>query len=322
MIGKVPPDTLQAEVLGRTGAPDDRVLMGPQYGEDTAAIDLGDDILVVNTDPLSLAAEEVGTLAVNVVCNDVAASGARPAWVTNCMFLHDDDPDVIELVIDQVHAAATEHDIAIVGGHAEYSPDLDRPLLVLSAFGITDRYVPSGGADPGDRIILTAGAGVEGTAILATDFRDRLAAEVDPEILDRAAGFIDDISVVDAAMAIRETATGMHDPTEGGVLAGLVEMAVAADHTFEIDRDTVPIRPETEILCAAMDVDPLRMFGSGALLATVPAEAAAEACAAIEETGTIATVIGTVTDGPGEVAIDGARYADAPRDDLYDLWLD
>lgn len=320
MIGKVPPEQLRDLILSRTGASDDRVLMGPSYGEDTAAIDLGDQILVLNTDPLSLAAEQVGSLGVQVACNDVAASGAKPAWLTNCLFVHDDDPAVIQTVIEQVHDAASAIDVAIVGGHAEYAPQLDRPMLALSALGVTDRYVPSGGAEPSDRVILTAGAGIEGTAILATDFRETLADDVDAAVLDRAARFIDEISVIDAAMAIRDVATGMHDPTEGGVLAGLVEMAMAADTTFEIDRSAVPVRDETRTLCAAMDVDPLSIFGSGALLATVPADQSAAACTAITDGGTGAAIIGTVTDGPGGVTMDGERLTAAPRDELYDLW--
>lgn len=320
MIGKVAPETLTTAVLGKTGAPDGRVLMGPRYGEDTAAIDLGEDILVINSDPLSLAADQVGRLGVHVVCNDIAASGADPAWMTNCMFLHDDDEAVIESVIDQIHRTAQTVDVAIVGGHAEYLPSLDRPLLALTACGRTERYVPSGGADPGDKVILTAGAGIEGTAILATDFREELAQEVTADVLDRAAGFIDGISVIGAARALRDHATGMHDPTEGGVLAGLVEMAIAAGHTFVIDREQLPIRPETQSLCNAMAVDPLRIFGSGAVLATVPAEAADEAVSAVETEGTAAAVIGEVVDGRGEVRMADLVIDHAPRDDLYGLW--
>nr|WP_223301850.1 AIR synthase related protein [Haladaptatus sp. R4] len=51
----------------------------PGYGEDAAAIEIGDETLVVSSDPLSLARERLGTLAVNVACNDVACSGATRA---------------------------------------------------------------------------------------------------------------------------------------------------------------------------------------------------------------------------------------------------
>lgn len=73
MTGKLGPDAL-AEVLAATGADDAAVDMGPAYGEDAAAIDLAgtESTLVVAADPLSLAADAVGELAVHVACNDVA----------------------------------------------------------------------------------------------------------------------------------------------------------------------------------------------------------------------------------------------------------
>ncbi|MEA5387540.1 AIR synthase related protein [Haloarculaceae archaeon H-GB2-1] len=76
MVGKVPPADLRDVVFERLGAESDAVVQGPAYGEDAAALSLGDQLLVVSTDPISLAAAHVGTLGVHVACNDVAASGA------------------------------------------------------------------------------------------------------------------------------------------------------------------------------------------------------------------------------------------------------
>ncbi|MEF8830774.1 MAG: hypothetical protein V5A23_04475 [Halobacteriales archaeon] len=62
MIGKLPPGALAEFVLGRAGAADERVLQGPAYGEDTGAVELGDEVLVFNPDPISLAVERIGSL--------------------------------------------------------------------------------------------------------------------------------------------------------------------------------------------------------------------------------------------------------------------
>ncbi len=194
---------------------------GPAYGEDTAAIDVGGETLVVNSDPLSLATDRVGTLAVHVACNDVAASGAAPRWLTNAMFLPNDDPSTLATITNQLDGAARKLDAAIVGGHAEYLPALDRPLLSLTAFGLTERYVPTGGARSGDRVLLYGTAGIEGTAILATDFREELRERgLDAATIDRAETVLEDLSVVPEALAAREYATAMHDPTEVGCWPG------------------------------------------------------------------------------------------------------
>ena len=318
MIGKLDPDAL-ATVLARVGAHDDDVVMGPAYGEDAAAIRVGDQLLVVNSDPLSLARERLGTLAVHVACNDVAASGADPRWLTNVVFLPDDDPETLDVLTRQMDEEAESLGVAIVGGHSEYAPALERPMVSLTAMGLADEYVPTGGAEPGDRVLLTKTAGVEGTAILATDFRDEI--DLSDDLLDHAASFFERISVVPEAAILREYATAMHDPTEGGVLNGLVELATASDVRVELD-DGLPVREETAAVCDAMGVDPARIFGSGALLATVPAAAADDARAALIEE-VVAHDVGVVTDaddGGAGVAFDGEFYDDPVRDDLYDLW--
>jgi hydrogenase expression/formation protein HypE len=325
MVGKVSPEDLEQFVFTRLGESDSAVAQGPAYGEDTAAIEVGGETLVINSDPISLAVDRVGTLGVNIACNDIAASGATPRWLTNVVILPDSNSDGNEQMLDritrQVDEAATDLGISIVGGHTEYSAELSRPLLSMTCMGTTDQYVPSSGANPGDMILLTGSAGIEGTAILATDFHD--AYDVDDTVLDRAAHFFEEISVVDAASALSPYATSMHDPTEGGVLAGLVEVAVSSDVTFSVERDAVPVRAATETLCDIASVDPLRIFGSGALLATIPESEHEKALTALEEQGMAGTAIGQVhvaDDETPHVVIDDETFTTAVEDDLYDLW--
>ena len=323
MIGKLDPDLL-ARVLSRTGARDDSVLMGPKYGEDAAAMRVGDQLLVVSSDPLSLAKERLGTLAVHVACNDVAASGAEPRWLTNVLFLPNDDEETVDELTSQMDAAARESGVAIVGGHSEYTPALERPMVSMTAMGLADEFVPTGGAEPGDRVVLTKGAGIEGTAVLATDFRDDLADRLPAELLARAEKFFGDISVLPESRVVRESATAMHDPTEGGLLTGMVELATASGVRLDVDRSAVPVRDETTRICEAMGVDPLRIFGSGALLATVPESEVGGLLDGLDEAGIRASEIGTVEEvdesASAGVELDGEFVGEAVRDDLYDLW--
>lgn len=322
MVGKVPPEELSALVFGRTGATDDRVRQGPAYGEDAAAIDPGDGTLVVSSDPVSLAAERAGRLAVPVACNDVAASGGDPAWLTVVLFLPEDDPEVADAVTGQLHEAALAADVTIVGGHSEYDRARSRPLLSVTALGTADRFVPTGGAEPGDCVLVTKGAGLEGTAILASDFRvDAREAGVDAAAIDRAVEFFEEVAVAPEARRLRSRATAMHDPTEGGLVDGLLELAAASGTVLEVERERVPVREETRALCGAMDVDPLRIFGSGALLATVPPDELEAVLASLAEAGVDAAEVGAVRSGdPPALVLDGERFEKPVRDDLYALW--
>lgn len=317
MPGKVPPDLLP-EVFARTGAADEAVLQGPEAGEDAAAIAVGEETLVVSSDPISLAAAHVGTLGVHIACNDVAVAGVDPRWLTVVLIVPDED--ALEQVTRDLDAAAREVGVAIVGGHSEYDETRDRPLVSLTAMG-TGEFLPTSGARAGDCVLLTKGAGIEGTAILAADFGDDL--DVDPGLRDRAERFLEEISVVPDARILREYATAMHDPTEGGVLAGLDELARAAGVRLEVDREAVPVRAETRALADAAGVDPLRIFGSGAAVATVPEDRVDEAFAALADAGIEGESIGRVheSDGEaGELVLDGETVSEPVRDDLYPLW--
>ncbi|GAB7020021.1 AIR synthase family protein [Halostagnicola bangensis] len=318
MPGKVSPSDLLEHVFDRTGAADETVTQGPADGEDAAAIDWPGGTLVVSSDPISLAASQVGTLGVHVACNDVAASGADPRWLTAVVMLPEETD--LEPISRDLDAAAQAVGASIVGGHSEYVDALDRPLVSLTAMGSTEAFVPTGGAEPGDRVVLTKAAGLEGTAILAADFGDDL--EVDAAACERAEAFLEEISVVPDARLVREYATAMHDPTEGGVAAGLLEVARASECRLDIDRDAVPVREETAALCAAAGVDPLRIFGSGALVATVPDDDLQACLDALSGAGIEAAVIGTVreaVDRP-ELRLGDETITNPVEDDLYPLW--
>jgi hydrogenase expression/formation protein HypE len=324
-VSKLSPADLERYVFSRTGASNDDVLVGAGYGEDAAAIAVDGTTMVVSTDPISLAAERIGTLGVAIASNDVAACGGVPEYLVSTVLLPELDVDVLDEITAQLDAEAKRHGIAIVGGHTETVAGLARPLLSLTCMGPTDRYVPTSGAEPGDVVLLTKGAGIEGTAVLATDFRDALeTAGVDPDTIDHAAGFFDDVTVLPESAVLAPIATAMHDPTEGGVLNGLVEIACASGVRIDVDETDVPVRPATRALCDAMDVDPLRILGSGALLATVPGDAVSETLAALDAEGIDATAIATVEDPADEADVgvfaDDERHVDGVRDDMYDLW--
>lgn len=296
-------------------------MVGPAYGEDTAAIDLGDRVLVVNSDPIIYAADRIGTLGVNIAANDLAASGAEPGWMMVTYLFPDSDENYLDKITRQLDAASKDLGIAIVGGHSEYISGIDRPFLSLTCFGLTDRYIPTGGVRPGDKLILTKGAGIEATGILATDFRSELEGKVPDEVLKKGADKLNQLSVLPEGLLLNEFATAMHDPTEGGVLAGLFEMASASGLALEVDREAIVVNSDTQRICEAAGVDPLKVFGSGALIASVPAEEVQEALELVRNRGIKASVIGEAraSDVTG-LKVGRETVEETIRDQLYELW--
>jgi len=325
--GKVPPEVLEEIVFKRLGVESGDVLLGPSKGEDGAVIKVGGEVLVSSMDPITGAVERLGWLAVNINANDVATFGIKPRFFSSCILLPSGaESGVLREICDQIDSAAKKLGVAVIGGHSEVTPGLKHPIVVGYAFGVAEegRYVTSGGAEAGDVIILTKGAGIEGTAILASERRERLSRELGEEVVKAAESFYERISVVEDALTAFKAGgvTAMHDPTEGGVAGGIHEIADASGLGFEVFEEKIPVAPETSMICSYFNVDPLQLIGSGALLISVKPEYAGKVLEALESRGIRASKIGRFLPDPEKRIIvrgDG-RVAELVRPVSDHLW--
>ncbi len=319
--GKVPPDVLVRRVLPYGGARRREVVLRPGLGVDSAALDLGGELLVASTDPITGAATGAGWYAVHVACNDVAANGAEPVGVLLTLLLPERTGDAdIERLMADADRAARELGVEILGGHTEILSALEQPVISTTALGrvAPGRLVTSAGARPGHHLILTKTAGVEGTAILAADFRSRLEPAVGPDLLERARAFQRQLSAVpDGLAAAAGGASAMHDVTEGGLLGALGELAAASGVGFRVDAGRIPVAPETAAVCRALGADPLKLISSGSMLVAAPDAGAV--LAALAARGVPASPIGRVTEA-GRVLVRDGRPEEAPFPVEDELW--
>ncbi len=250
---------------------DDRVVMGPAYGEDAAVVKIGDEYLVVHSDPISGAVENIGSLSVHIAANDIAVSGASPRWMLPTLqFPSKYKRSKIKGVFEDIYETVMDLDINIIGGHSETVDALDQPLLTSCMMGVTKKPVFTKGANPGDKIVQIHEAGLEGTWILASDFEKELKERgVHEEMIKKALTLQEEISVVNSALSIKEKVSSMHDPTEGGIIQGLYEMAQASENKFVIDSEPMVMQTTVDI-CEALRIEPFKLISSGCLLATVP----------------------------------------------------
>lgn len=303
--GKIPIDILKEVIFQNLGVKRDEVVLGPSAGIDGAVINVGSKSLIVSMDPITGALERIGWLAVNVNANDVATFGVEPAFLLSCIMLPENaNRKTIETISVQMDEAARTLRIAIVGGHCETTPGLANPIVVGCAVGITEsgKYVTAGGAKPGDKLILTKSAGIEGTAILASDRKEQLMKALDRKTLENAAKFHDQISVVkDATTAFKTGAVhAMHDPTEGGVAGGIHEMADASNLGVKAFEERIRIAPETAKICEFFRIDPLQLIASGSLLIATKRNSADEVVKVLRKNQVTATAIGEFLSSPKE----------------------
>ncbi|MFB3854663.1 MAG: AIR synthase family protein [Vicinamibacterales bacterium] len=297
--GKLPAACLE-EILQALRGDDPRLLVGPRPGEDAAVLDVGGGrCLVVTTDPVTFATEKIGSYVVHINANDVAVMGAMPQWFFLVLLLPAGRADevLLDRITRDVRSACDALGVVVCGGHTEITSGIDRPVAIGQMMGEVerDRLIRKESLRPGDLVVLTQAAGIEGTAILAHEKRTELAVSVSTSVLDRAARYLEDpgISIVRPALAAAatDTVTAMHDPTEGGIVTGLLELAAASGLGIAVNGDEITVRPETEAICQALGVDPLRLIASGALLIGTPPESAPRIVRALRGIGVPARVV-------------------------------
>jgi hydrogenase expression/formation protein HypE len=300
--GKLPPDLL-ASLLGRLPEHSTRLITGPGVGEDAAVLSFGATSLIAKADPVTFATDLIGWYAVNVNANDIAASGGTPKWFMPTVLLPENvSTKIVEGIFTQLRDSTEAIGVELIGGHTEITVGLPRPIICGAMLGEApaSNTISTRGARPGDEILLTKGIAVEGTSLLAREFRN-IAVErgVPASQLATAENFLFNpgISVLkDASVAMAAgTVTAMHDPTEGGLASALAELSTASGNGMMVDYDSVRVLPECIALCDALSVDPWGLIASGALLITCAPGTSASIIDSLAAEGISANVIGRMT---------------------------
>ena len=326
-IGKFPPSLLE-KLLRKTGISDPRVILGPGVGEDAAVLDLGETLLVAKSDPVTMAIYRIGWYAVQVNANDVACTGGTPRWFLATLLVPERFTEVqAEELFTQVLDACNAIGVTLIGGHSEVTHGIDRPLVAGTMLGevARDRLVKTSGAQEGDSIVVIKGIAIEGTGLLALERADDLRnAGVSQDTITLSAELLDSpgISVILDAQIACETAQvhSMHDVTEGGLITGLREVAAASGLGLAIEEDSVPVLPATREVCQALDLDPLGLLASGALLITLPSGDVPSLLSALEKKGIDGWEIGMMlAPKEGLISIGREGEVELPRFDRDEL---
>ncbi|MEW6673885.1 MAG: HAD-IA family hydrolase [Thermodesulfobacteriota bacterium] len=270
--GKLPNELL-GEFLGRVVTRDPAILIHLGVGEDTAAVDVHrEEVIVLKSDPITFVTDSIGRYAVLINANDIATSGARPRWfLTSLLFPCGTTASHIWQVMQELKTVCEQRGIMLCGGHTEVTDAVSRPVVTGLLVGTVSRkdLIDKRNIQAGDVVLLSKAVAVEGTAIIAAEFSDRLErlGLTEAEI-DACKGFLDNLSVLEEAQLAGRSngVVGMHDVTEGGLATALAELSVASGHEIRVDTDAIPVFPETQKICRMLNLDPLGLIGSGSLL--------------------------------------------------------
>ena len=255
--------------------------MGPAFGVDNSIVRLDKDrVLVSTTDPLSyipaLGPEVSAWLSVHLLASDITTSGFPPEYG---LFDFNLPPTMTGDQFSKYWRGFEREwkklGLSIIGGHTGRYPGLDYSIIgggFVMATGSRDHYLTSAMAKSGDDLILTKGAAIETTAILTRTFPRKTLNAIGQRLFDKAHEYLAKVTTVEdaltaASVGVRERGvTAMHDATEGGVIAGLIELATASGLGAIVNLDDIQVSEETREICKFFRIDPLVSLSEGSLI--------------------------------------------------------
>ncbi|MDQ2895040.1 MAG: selenide, water dikinase SelD [Actinomycetota bacterium] len=234
---KLPAAALAPLLAGLRGLADPNVLVGFDTSDDAGVYRVRDDLAIVTTadffTPIVDDPYDFGRIAATNALSDIYAMGATPICALNLVAFSIDEigGDVLAEILRGGAAAATEAQIAIVGGH---SIDDAEPKYGMAVTGIVDpdQLLTNRGGRAGDALVLTKplGAGAVSTAV-----KRGLQAP-----LPAAIAVMSTLNREGSEAARRAGAHGMTDVTGFGLLGHLHELAQASGVAAELHAAAIP----------------------------------------------------------------------------------
>lgn len=303
------------------------LLVGLEAPDDAAVYRLDSERAIISTvdffppvvdDPYAF-----GAIAAANALSDIYAMGGEPLMAINLVAFPDGlDLSILSEILRGGAEKVKEAGIAIVGGHTVTDKE---PKYGLAVTGMVhpDKILAKGGAQPGDRLLLTKplGAGVITTALKR--------GQAQSEHIETAIASMSRLNRDASRLAVQFNVHAMTDITGYSLMGHGHEMAHLGNVDFEIDYGALPWLPGAQHY-ASLDTFPGGMhrnqeyFGewvhfsenineteqnllfdpqtSGGLLMAVAPELADNLLIALRELGETA-IIGTVNPGRGILTV-------------------
>lgn len=286
---------LIARLAARLPAPSGEGVVG--IGDDAAALPTGEGVMLLTCDiamagrhflPGLTPMADVGWKVTTGSVSDVAACGGMPASALISLGVPEDTPETeLDALYEGIAEAGSHYGFEVLGGNVTGAREL---LVDCFMIGHAPRFIPRGGARPGEVICVSgtlgdsdaglallkeAEPGGAGGELLRRHLRPRARTELVPLLQDAATAAID---------------------ISDSLASELHHLADASDARMEVDRELLPLSGELRAFAAERKEDPLQraLFGGEdyQLLFTVPRDKVGALPAEV-------SVIGEVSAGSG-----------------------
>ena len=273
-------------------------------GDDAAVFRTGANPVAATTDALIegthfrwdwLDPEELGRRAIAVNLSDLAAMGARPRFVLAAVATPSSvSRDRLDAILDGCAGAAREAGAALIGGNLSSAREFS---ITITAFGdIPGPCLRRSGALPGDDLIVTGTLGDAASAV--SDWTRGL----EPAAAQRARWIAPQARIA-AGLILAESGAHAAIDLSDGLLADLGHLCAASEVGALVENERLPRSPEV----ARADRAGASFAAGGGedyeLLVACPPGVTARLDELAARAGVALSVIGRITDRPGEVAL-------------------
>lgn len=300
--------------------------------------------------------KDVGVYALTAAVNDLAARGAGPAAVyVRIMLTGYACESRLKGMVKEIESAAAFLDVQVMDIAAETVPVIRDSIVYVTAAGVlpgaraeavpdeTQETAAGAGrragsqpdalserdenlrGKPGQELVLTKWAGMEGTLRILEEKRDELSRRFVPAFLNQTAGLRAYLTAVEEArIAMSLHVTAIRQVTEEGIMAALWRMAECSGTGLSVSLKAIPVRQETIEICEFYHVNPYELTSAGCML--MAADDGKELVEKLREQGIPASVIGYLTDGNERIILRGEEvsYLERPQQEAlaacFMLW--
>jgi hydrogenase expression/formation protein HypE len=292
---------------------------------DAATLELQGCEIAFTTDsyvvqPLEFPGGNIGHLAVHGTVNDLAVSGAIPAYLSIGLIVEEGLPlATFRRILDSIRAASEECNVAVVTGDTKVVAHGQCDGLYINSAGIGMRMpefsLHAASLTQGDCVLVSGTVAEHGLAVMST--REGIDIENGPTS--------DTAPVHRLVCACRDLGSDirfMRDPTRGGLATVLNEITADSGVGIHVREEAIPLSRGGRAVVELLGLDPLHVASEGRLVMVCDASVVStvlDRWRAMPE-GQTACCIGEVTTDAARVIMTtltgGRRLVDVPRGEL------
>ncbi|MFH1621586.1 MAG: hydrogenase expression/formation protein HypE [Candidatus Omnitrophota bacterium] len=267
--------------------------------DDAARLNIGSGKIAFTTDsytvkPLFFPGGDIGKLAVCGTANDLAVMGARPMAISVSFIIEDGFLiDTLTKIVNSIAKTAKENKIDIVTGDMKVvgKGEADGIFINTSGIGVIQGKMNVSCRDVkvGDLVVVSGEIAEHGIAILNS--RENLGLK--PDIKSDVASVY---PLVKNCLSLSKYIHAMRDPTRGGMISVLNEIAKASRVGIKIFEKNLPVKKQIAAACEILGLDALNIANEGKVVFFVNPKGVKNVLYKLQNTtlGRKATIIGEV----------------------------